>query len=142
MEVVAANNGVNWNWSQVYLDTKTGTIRLGQQPGPNWNANKECQSSFLNSQYGSGSAAFVSRFNLFSFTPEASGPSADPGEAVLPTIATEGAKFGVLFLLKAGGASSASLEAWSTSTLIPTAMGTAIDAQAKYLCRNVTAAKP
>ena len=63
---------------------------LGQKPKVNWFANSNCQFGNLNSKYGPGAAKFVSRFSLLSYTPLASGPSANAGETIVPTIGSEG----------------------------------------------------
>jgi hypothetical protein len=107
------------------------------KPEVNWFANSNCQYAFLNSHYGPGGAPLVSHFSILSFTPLASGPSANSSDTVIPTIETEGAKWGTELLLKIGGAGAESLQAWGAATLIPTLMGTAMDAQAKYACRDV-----
>jgi hypothetical protein len=121
-----------------------GPLALGQSrcAAVNRFANSNCQSGFLNSQYGPGTTNFVGRFSLLGWTPLASGPSANPSETILPTVATEVGKVGTAFLLKLGGASSQSLQAFSAATLIPTLYGTALDAQAKYACRDVTGVDP
>jgi RHS repeat-associated protein len=124
----AANYGVNWNWSQVYLDTKTGTLRIGQQPGPNFNANKDCQSSFLNSQYGPGAQPFAAHFSLFNTFSEQGG---------LTTIGLEATKLTVGTLAVKAGATAGEV---SGAFLIPTGLGTLYDAQARYMCRNVSGA--
>ena len=103
----------------------------------NWFANSNCQNAYLNRHYGSGGAPFVSHFSILSFTPFASGPSANSSDTVKPTIETEGAKWSIELLLKVGGAGVESLHAWGVATLIPTLIGTAMDAEAKYACRDV-----
>jgi hypothetical protein len=115
---------------------------FGQNPKVNCSANSNCQYRFLNSKYGSGTASFVSRFSLLGYTPLASGPSANASETILPTIGTEGTKVGVGYALKLGGASSQSLSAWGAMTMIPTLLGTAYDAEAKYACKDVTGTDP
>jgi hypothetical protein len=114
----------------------------GQKPKVNWFANSNCQSAFLNSKYGPGTTSFVSHFSLLSWTPLASGPSANSSDTIAPTIATEGAKVGVGYLLKLGGAGSQTLSAWGAMTLIPGLLGTAWDAEAKNACKDVTGTNP
>jgi hypothetical protein len=114
----------------------------GQKPKVNWFANSNCQSAFLNSKYGPGTTSFVSHFSLLSWTPLASGPSANSSDTIMPTIATEGAKVGVGYLLKLGGAGSQTLSAWGAMTLIPGLLGTAWDAEAKNACKDVTGTNP
>jgi hypothetical protein len=113
-----------------------------QKPKVNWFANSNCQSAFLNSKYGPGTTSFVSHFSLLSWTPLASGPSANSSDTIVPTIATEGAKLGVGYLLKLGGAASQTLSAWGAMTLIPGLLGTAWDAEAKNACKDVTGTNP
>jgi hypothetical protein len=108
----------------------------------NWFANSNCQYAYLNSNYGPGTSSFVSRFSLLGYTPLASCPSANASETIVPTIGTEGTKVGVGYLLKAGGASGQSISAWGAMTMIPTLLGTAYDAQAKYACKDVTSVNP
>ena len=115
---------------------------LGQKPKVNWFANSNCQFGQLNSKYGAGAAKFVSRFSLLSWTPLASGPSANSIDTILPTIAIEGSKVGSGLLLKLGGASSQSISAFGAATFIPTLLGTAYDAEAKYACKDVTGTSP
>jgi hypothetical protein len=114
----------------------------GQKPKVNSFANSNCQSAFLNSKYGPGTTSFVSHFSLPSWTPLASGPSANSSDTIAPTIATEGAKVGVGYLLKLGGAGSQTLSAWGAMTLIPGLLGTAWDAEAKNACKDVTGTNP
>jgi hypothetical protein len=80
--------------------------------------------------------------DLLSWTPLASGPSANSSDTIVPTIATEGAKVGVGYLLKLGGAGSQTLSAWGAMTLIPGLLGTAWDAEAKNACKDVTGTNP
>ena len=115
---------------------------IWQKPQVNWFANNNCQYAYLNSKYGSGAAPFVTRFSLLSYTPLASGPSANASETIVPTIGTEGTKVGVGYLLKLGGASSETLSGWGAMTLIPSLAGTLYDAEAKYACKDVTGIDP
>jgi hypothetical protein len=108
----------------------------------NWFANSNCQYAYLKSNYDPGTSSFVSRFSLLSYTPLASGPSANASETIVPTIGTEGTKVGVGYLLKLGGAASDSISAWGAMTLIPTLLGTAYDAEAKYACKDVSGTNP
>lgn len=119
---------MTWNWDHVHLDTKTGTIELGQEPGVNWNANKDCQSSFLNSQYGPGAQSFASHFSLFNTFSEQGG---------LTTIGLELTKLTAGGLLLKAGATAGEV---SGAFLIPTGLGTLYDVQARYTCRNVSGA--
>jgi len=66
------------------------------------------------------------------------GPSHNPSETILPTIITEGAKLGTAALFKAAG-STAGVQPTGLASLIRTLYGTLLDAQAKDMCRNVTA---
>src|SRR5271165_897812 len=110
-----------------------------QQPKqPDWFKNQNCQIGFLNSQYGAGTSKFVGRFSLLGFTPLASGASANPSDTILPTVLTEGAKVATAAAFKAAG-STAGVQATGMASLIPTLYGTLLDAQAKFMCRNVTA---
>jgi len=104
---------------------------------PDWFANSNCQFGFLNSKYGPGTSSFVSRFSILGFTPLASGPSASSSDAIVATIATEGAKIGTWTAFKLAG-SAAGKVATEMGSAIPTLYGTALDAQAKYTCSDVT----
>jgi len=103
---------------------------------PDWFRNQNCQSDYLNSQYGPGTKSFVSRFSVLSFMPGKFG--GNPSDAILPAILTEGAKIGTAALFKAAG-STGGVTATSMASLIPTLYGTSLDAEAKFKCRNVTA---
>jgi RHS repeat-associated protein len=114
----------------------SGAANNGQQP--DWFKNQNCQIDYLNSQYGQGTSKFVSRFSLLGWTPLASGASANASETVVPTVLTEGAKVTAWTVFKLAGSAAGKLGT-EMASFIPTLYGTALDAEAKFQCRNVTA---
>lgn len=130
---IAANNGTPCLAGSGPL--AAGQSRCGQ---PDWFKNQNCQIGFLNSKYGAGTSTFVGRFSLLGWTPLASGASANASETVVPTILTEGAKVTAWTVFKLAG-STAGMLGTEMASFIPTLYGTALDAEAKFQCRNVTA---
>lgn len=131
-----------------FVSVLSGTPQPGQpflpqrpgKPAPDWSKNSNCQYGYLNRHYGAGAAPFVSRFSLLGYTPLASGPSSNASETVLPTVVTEGAKIGTVAAFKAAG-SAAGAEAAGLMSFVPGLYGTLLDAEAKFMCKDVTAGR-
>jgi RHS repeat-associated protein len=100
----------------------------GQNPGPNFEANQQCQSSFLNATYGAGAQPFVSHFSLFN-------TFSKQGGATTALLEFGKITFGGLALR--AGATAGEV---SGAFLIPTGLATLYDVQAGYVCRNVSGA--
>jgi RHS repeat-associated protein len=118
-------NLIQWNWDQAHLG-RDGRIILGKQPGPNFEANQQCQAEFLTGQYGTGSTSFVKHFSLFNTFSKEGG---------ITTLLLEGGKLTVGALAVRAGATTGEV---AGVFLVPTGLGTAYDAQARFVCRNVS----
>ena len=115
---------LQWNWDQVYLD-RSGTIKMGTQK-PDLEANQNCQADYLNHRYGPGAKPFVSHFSLFNTFSKEGG---------VTTLLLEGAKLTFGALAVRAGATAGEV---SGVFLVPTGLGTAYDAEAQFVCRNVS----
>ena len=129
-----------WRWDAAdhvrFSDGTTGANKKNNKK-PNFFNYSNCQYQFLDNKYGPGAAKFVSRFSLLGFTPLASGPSANASDAFWPSVGTEAAKGTAWLVFKTAG-SEAGVLGVETGSFVPTLYGTAVDAEAKYACKDVT----
>ena len=130
------------DWSQLYFDPKTKTVKLRQSPTPDFNRSLNCQSEYLNGRYGPAPSKLIPAFSAFNFLPS----SANFGETVRTTaeigLLKGGAVTAAYFLGNASVKATivAGAEALSATTGILTGYATLTDAEAKFLCRDVSAA--